>query len=195
MPKVISDNQILEAALDVITQEGYAGATTRQIAAVAGINEVTLFRRFGNKQNLLNAVVEQEAEKFATAGIDYTGNIEADLEKIVHFYGNLVQERGNVIVMLINEIPRQPELIELMQSPFAIITKVTDLIARYQQEGKLVTEPPLQALLALVGPLFLSQALYALNSDLAGGNPLHVVAHVRRYLQGRRVESPREARA
>ena len=46
----ISDKQILDAALDVMAERGYTGATTRQMAAAAGINEVTLFRRFGSKK-------------------------------------------------------------------------------------------------------------------------------------------------
>ena len=70
MARAISDHQILEAALAVIVKQGYAGATTREIAATAGINEVTLFRRFGSKQKLLTAVVEQEAENFIAAGIE-----------------------------------------------------------------------------------------------------------------------------
>ncbi|MCG8351742.1 MAG: TetR/AcrR family transcriptional regulator, partial [Chloroflexales bacterium] len=121
MTHTIADSQILDAALDVIAQKGYAGATTRQIAAAAGINEVTLFRRFGSKHKLLAAVIEQEAEHVTTLGIDYTGDLEADLGRVARFYRDLMHKRGRMIAMLITEIPRQPELIELLQTPLAII--------------------------------------------------------------------------
>ena len=40
---------LLDAALLVIGERGVKGATTRLIAERAGVNEVTLFRKFGTK--------------------------------------------------------------------------------------------------------------------------------------------------
>lgn len=186
MARTISDNQILEAALAVIVEHGYAGATTRQIAAAAGINEVTLFRRFGSKQKLLLAVVEQEAENFMAGGVEYTGEIEADLLRIVRFYQHVVQHRGQVIAMMMTEMPRHPELVEIMQTPMQIVGKVMAMLERYQQEGKLKPEPPLQAFLALVGPLFLGGVLDAIGVASVPA-PLEPVDLVHRYLQGRAI--------
>ena len=41
--------KILEATLNLMVKYGYKGATTRKIAEVAGVNEVTIFRHFKNK--------------------------------------------------------------------------------------------------------------------------------------------------
>ncbi|MBD0380487.1 TetR/AcrR family transcriptional regulator [Paenibacillus sedimenti] len=54
----MNDNQstsdkILMAAIDLMSEKGYDGTTTKEIAAAAGVNEVTLFRHFGTKQKLL----------------------------------------------------------------------------------------------------------------------------------------------
>jgi AcrR family transcriptional regulator len=46
-------DEILAAALRVFIGTGSRGATTRRIAAEAGVNEVTLFRHFGSKEALL----------------------------------------------------------------------------------------------------------------------------------------------
>jgi AcrR family transcriptional regulator len=46
-------DQLLEAAAQVYADSGYHGATTRRIAAAAGVNEITLFRHFGSKDVLL----------------------------------------------------------------------------------------------------------------------------------------------
>ncbi len=51
--------RIIEAALQLISEKGYTAATTKTIAELAGVNEVTLFRHFGNKRGLLKAIVEQ----------------------------------------------------------------------------------------------------------------------------------------
>ncbi|MFE5318924.1 TetR/AcrR family transcriptional regulator [Paenibacillus sp. NPDC056579] len=44
---------MLTAVIDLVAQKGYNGVSTKEIAAAAGVNEVTLFRLFGSKQNLL----------------------------------------------------------------------------------------------------------------------------------------------
>jgi AcrR family transcriptional regulator len=45
--------RILAAAARVYAESGYRGATTRRIAQAAGVNEVTLFRHFGSKDELI----------------------------------------------------------------------------------------------------------------------------------------------
>ncbi len=184
MARPIVNNQILDAALEVIVQRGYTGATTREIAAAAGINEVTLFRRFGSKDKLLRAVVEQEAERFAATGVRYSGDLEGDLLRVVQFYRDLMATRGRVIVMILDEIPRQPTLQEIMQTPIAIFREIAALIQRYQDDGVLVKEPPIQALASLVGPLFLGGVIGVIQPELVEG-ALDPVAHVRQFLNGR----------
>jgi len=49
--------QIIDAAAKVYAEVGFRGATTRRIAEVAGVNEVTLFRTFGSKANLIDEVI------------------------------------------------------------------------------------------------------------------------------------------
>ena len=50
--------RILIAAREVIGRKGKRGATTREIADVAGVNEATLFRHFGTKESLLVACAQ-----------------------------------------------------------------------------------------------------------------------------------------
>jgi len=50
--------RILAAAREVIARKGKRGATTREIADVAGVNEATLFRHFGTKEALIVAVAQ-----------------------------------------------------------------------------------------------------------------------------------------
>jgi len=50
--------RILVAAREVIAKKGRRGATTREIADVAGVNEATLFRHFGTKEALIVAVAQ-----------------------------------------------------------------------------------------------------------------------------------------
>ncbi|MBD2260926.1 TetR/AcrR family transcriptional regulator [Pseudanabaena sp. FACHB-2040] len=61
--------RLVQTALQLFAQQGVTTTTTRQIADVAGVNEVTLFRHFGSKHGLLLAVLE-EAEVFVEMGDD-----------------------------------------------------------------------------------------------------------------------------
>ncbi|MBM4194826.1 MAG: TetR/AcrR family transcriptional regulator [Gemmatimonadetes bacterium] len=45
--------QILQAAATLYAEHGFRGTTTRAIAECACVNEVTLFRLFGSKENLI----------------------------------------------------------------------------------------------------------------------------------------------
>jgi AcrR family transcriptional regulator len=54
--------RLLAAAARVYASHGYLGATTRAIAAEAGVNEVTLFRLFGAKEALLDEAIAATAD-------------------------------------------------------------------------------------------------------------------------------------
>jgi AcrR family transcriptional regulator len=63
--------KIMEVALDLFSEQGYYQTTTKQIAAQAEINEVTLFRHFGNKESLF-----QETTAYYVEIIDIKNEIE-----------------------------------------------------------------------------------------------------------------------
>ncbi len=59
--------RILAAAHRVFAEAGFRGATTRRIADVAGVNEVTLFRHFATKELLLTAAVDWHSDRVLAA--------------------------------------------------------------------------------------------------------------------------------
>lgn len=48
-----TEEKIVRAAFDIMQKDGVSKATTKRIASQAGVNEVTVFRKFTNKQNLI----------------------------------------------------------------------------------------------------------------------------------------------
>ncbi|MBV8642824.1 MAG: helix-turn-helix transcriptional regulator, partial [Candidatus Eremiobacteraeota bacterium] len=51
--------KIISAARELFERNGTRGTTTREVAERAGVNEATLFRHFGSKRALLDAMREQ----------------------------------------------------------------------------------------------------------------------------------------
>jgi AcrR family transcriptional regulator len=50
--------KILDSAIKLFARNGFRGTTTKEIALAAGVNEVTIFRHFANKQELYRAILE-----------------------------------------------------------------------------------------------------------------------------------------
>jgi AcrR family transcriptional regulator len=185
MRRVIPDEQILDAALRVIAEHGYRGASTQQIAHAAGINGVTLFRRYGSKKAILLAAAAREAERLGAGAIQHTGDLAADLTRIVDVFAHQAHTRGRVIAALLSELPRQPELADVVQYPVRVAHGVAGILARYQASGELRPGPPLQLLMALLGPIMMR----AIAGNVLGGDalpPLDSSAHVAGFLAGHR---------
>ncbi|HVA36800.1 MAG TPA: TetR/AcrR family transcriptional regulator [Candidatus Dormibacteraeota bacterium] len=75
--------RILSAARSVYVRNGRHGTTTREIAQLAGVNEVTLFRHFGSKDRLLAEMVNRCCPQGGIAeGCAETGDIRVDLNRV-----------------------------------------------------------------------------------------------------------------
>jgi AcrR family transcriptional regulator len=55
--------QIIDTARTVFATRGFRGATTREIAAAAGVTEAVIFQHFADKQALYDAILEQKAHQ------------------------------------------------------------------------------------------------------------------------------------
>lgn len=82
-----AEQRILEAALKVFATEGYTGATTRKIAEEANVAEVTLFRKFKSKENLLKEVLNSNRAVFASLDNLFQIQKDVDLETELRFLG------------------------------------------------------------------------------------------------------------
>jgi len=57
-----TEQKILGAALKIFSEKGFKGATTRVIAQESGFSELTLFRKFETKENLIKCVLTKNRE-------------------------------------------------------------------------------------------------------------------------------------
>ncbi|MGL5873923.1 MAG: TetR family transcriptional regulator, partial [Xenococcaceae cyanobacterium] len=67
VPKKSTRTRLINAALELFATNGITETTTKAVAELAQVNEVTLFRNFGSKHGLLLAVIEDSA-RFSQLG-------------------------------------------------------------------------------------------------------------------------------
>ena len=121
-----TDKKIIKATFDILQREGFTKATTKKIAAEAGVNEVTIFRNFQNKKNLveitkeyyLQLLINKLEEIFEFEDED---SIEEYLK--IAFYGilNLSEDDLSIIRVAMEEVRENPEKVIL-------ISEITDVI-------------------------------------------------------------------
>ena len=66
--KTDADTRILDSAADLFARSGYNGVSTRDIAAAAGVNEVTIYRHYPRKRDLYLAVLTAELQHVKLRG-------------------------------------------------------------------------------------------------------------------------------
>ena len=183
MAEPVTDATMFDAALTVLAQRGYAGATTRRIAEAAGINEVTLFRRFGDKRQLILAAIHAPLDRLASTGLVASGDLEADLVRVVEYYSDLFRDRDGLVGTLLLEGARDPDVAALIAEPIAAMARLGEIFAHYQQTGAMAVEPPGFAVQALLAPLLVMTVLRRISaSEIPSPDPQTIV---QRFLQGR----------
>lgn len=58
--------QILKSALELFAKEGFKATSTSKVANHAGVSEGLIFRHFGNKEGLLEAILKEGEERIKT---------------------------------------------------------------------------------------------------------------------------------
>lgn len=68
--------QILETAVQLFSQHGFKGATTRKIAEAAGVSEAMVFRHFATKDELYGAILHTKSCEDGINRFPWEGNQE-----------------------------------------------------------------------------------------------------------------------
>lgn len=151
--------KVVEAASRLFAERGYQATTTRAIAAAAGVNEVTVFRTFENKQGVLRAILERLAR--AQAGHLVPEQVPSDVRATLLALAR--QEvanglaAGGLVTRLAFEAGAVPEVAELFAGgPEANLRGLTDFLARAQASGQLRAD---------IAPRTVAEAFFALTSS------------------------------
>ena len=127
-----TSEKIVSATFKLLQKDGSEKATTKKIAAEAGVNEVTIFRKFENKKNLIEITKEYYLQILINTleeifVFDEDQTIEEYLK--ISFYGilNLSDEDFSILKVAMEEVRGVSEKKNL-------ISEVTDVILNKLEE-------------------------------------------------------------
>ncbi len=95
--------KLMEAALEVFTEKGFAGASTREIVEKSGVTKPTLYYYFGSKENLYRTLIEEDVNFF-----------NQGLKEIADSEGDPVAKLLRVVEQRIEYSRRSPRRVQLV---------------------------------------------------------------------------------
>lgn len=152
---------ILAAAAELLGERGYRATTTRAIADRAGVNEVTIFRRFKSKPGVLRALGESWAASmagFAVEAIPDPSDTRATLHALARMEVAQAQRFGIVAMRLALDARFEPEVRAILgDGPGQNLAGLATYLAERQGAGDIRPE---------IDPRVMAEGFFLLTSTL-----------------------------
>jgi len=132
------------SAIQLMARKGYKGVSTKEIAAAAGVSEMTLFRHFGSKLNLLSASVDRYHYSGMMESIE--GKLVWDLRKDLHLiarnYHEMMNRNRNLFLIVLRDDDLTDLREEAQKQPRQLKEALTSYFKTMQETNKLITSDP-----------------------------------------------------
>lgn len=133
--------RIIDAAARVYAAHGYRGATTRLIAEEAGVNEVTLFRHFGSKSALLDAMIAECVDLSRRSLPTQPKDPATELARWVTGHMQQITMKRDLLRQVMREVGEHPQHIECAgKGPAEAAEQLREYVVRLRRNGWLVTD-------------------------------------------------------
>lgn len=157
--------KIIQAAVQIFSEKGYAASSTSEIAQKAGVAEGTIFRHYRTKKDLLLSIVAPIMSKLIGPFMvrDFTKIIDAPYSSYEDFIRAIIRNRLEfarknlpVIKILMQEIPFQEELKKQFKELVAkhVLSRIVKVIEQHQQKGTVITVPPMSIIRFTISAVF-----------------------------------------
>jgi TetR/AcrR family transcriptional regulator len=130
---------LLEAALDLFVEKGFAATRVEEVAARAGVSKGTLFLYFPSKEDLFKAVVRENLVTTVTQGAAEAAQFQGSSGELIewlmlqwwHRYG--ATKASGISKLVMSEASNFPDLAAFFQSE--VITPAHALVRNVLQRG------------------------------------------------------------
>ena len=157
MEKGNTKQEILEAALDLFSVQGFEATSVSQIADAVGIRKASLYSHFESKQAILDALIQEVLEQYERQSVFVRTNWEKDacnLPQTSDAVAGMIKEQIRYIIhdsyiskarkMLVIEQFRNSEIAKLQtkQNYSDIMRYFTELVKYLIKNGALTEDDP-----------------------------------------------------
>jgi AcrR family transcriptional regulator len=148
-PKQIS---ILQAAIEIFSEKGYAAAATSEIAQKAGVAEGTIFRYYKTKKDLLLSIIGPTMSRMLAPFVlrNFNGVLDIPYNTFEEFLRTFIINRlefarrnFKILKILIQEIPFQPKLREQFAENILskVLERVIEIVEHFKAKGEVIELP------------------------------------------------------
>src|SRR5579863_1320314 len=100
-----TQDRILDAAVQLFSRQGFAGSSTHEIARLAGVSEVTVFRHFPRKKDLFWAATESRLRRLRIS-LELRNRLKSDEDPRTALPG--------IVELLVEIVYQHPETVRLL---------------------------------------------------------------------------------
>ena len=143
--------RLFDAATETLNRRGIQGATTREIARRAGVHEVTLFRHFKSKEQLLRAILKRSLAAKAAVLDDNSSrkeNLRESMEKYGrHYYSHLEKSKGFAGALLAGHLLPKSIQVLIADVICPVRERLISILANAQKSGVVRSDVDVEAAL------------------------------------------------
>ncbi len=167
--------RLLQAAMELFTQKGYAATSVREIVAAAGVSKPVLYYYFKNKEGIFQEIVRFGIEKVDNLILEVAGMNGSVLPKIRHLFERtiwMIQEDLPIMRLLYAaQYGRCRELpaVNLQDIEDRFDDAVLALVKEGIRRGEFVGDDPGIMRWILVGAISLTMEMILFRPELGGG--------------------------
>ncbi len=164
--------RIINAAVELFATQGITETTTKAVAKSAKVNEVTLFRHFGNKQGLVLAVISEspvfkELSEYLKIQATQTTSVYQALKKYSQDRLEALEQSPNLVRSVVGEAGNYP--LENRQALGRSLKEanhyVAEFLATVMEREQLQVHLPPQKLASLLNIMLLGYAVMEFTSE------------------------------
>jgi|TARA_R110002111_G_scaffold124028_1_gene187956 AcrR family transcriptional regulator len=143
-PEEVRRNTILQAGVQVFLEYGYVNASVDEIVRRAGGSKRTVYKYFGNKEELFAAIIESLAAQMLSplgAAIDDNSSLQTTLEKLGKAYLDVLLREDSLAIFrtVVSEGQCFPELAKTFfrNGPNAAVVRLSNYLDQQVDNGSL----------------------------------------------------------
>ena len=168
-------DEVLDAALDLFIERGFANTRVEDIAARAGLSKGAVYLYFPSKEAVLEGIVRRAIVPIATRAMELAGNYSGDPRTIISLVmktvaGRLTEPRTIAIPkLMMREMINFPDFAKMYREEVLdlVIPMIMQLLRTGIEQGYLRPVDPELTIRSLIGPIM----LHVLMDEVFGIRP------------------------